>query len=47
MGTGRIEKQVLLRAPLSRVWRAQTFAGNEGGWTQVTGLIAEYLKRAQ
>lgn len=33
------------RIPLAR--RAQTFAGNEAGWGKVTGLIAEYLKRAQ
>ena len=31
--------------PLER--RAQAFAGNEGGWSKVTGLIVEYLKSAQ
>ncbi len=33
------------RIPLAR--RAQTFAGNEGGWGKVTGLIARYLGGAR
>ncbi len=32
MSTDRIEKQVVLRAPLDRVWRAITDAEEFGGW---------------
>ena len=31
----RIEKQILLRAPRSRVWRALTDAGEFGTWFRV------------
>lgn len=34
--TDRIEKQVVLRAPRSRVWRALTDAGEFGTWFGVT-----------
>lgn len=34
-GTDRIEKQILLRAPQARVWRALTDAGEFGGWFRV------------
>jgi uncharacterized protein YndB with AHSA1/START domain len=33
--TDRIEKQVLLRAPQARVWRALTDAGEFGAWFRV------------
>lgn len=33
--TDRIEKQVLLRAPVARVWRALTTAAEFGSWFQV------------
>lgn len=33
--TDRIEKQILLKAPLSRVWRALTDAGEFGAWFRV------------
>ena len=33
--TDRIEKQILLRAPRSRVWRALTDAGEFGAWFRV------------
>lgn len=33
--TDRIEKQILLRAPQSRVWRALTDAGEFGAWFRV------------
>ncbi|NWJ41774.1 MAG: SRPBCC family protein [Geothrix sp.] len=33
--TDRIEKQILLRAPQSRVWRALTDAGEFGTWFRV------------
>ncbi|HMF08484.1 MAG TPA: SRPBCC family protein [Thermoanaerobaculia bacterium] len=33
--TDRIEKQILLRAPKSRVWRALTDAGEFGAWFRV------------
>ena len=35
MNTDRIEKQVLLRAPRARVWRALTDAAEFGSWFQV------------
>ncbi|HCZ33548.1 MAG TPA: vanillate O-demethylase oxidoreductase VanB [Holophagaceae bacterium] len=34
-GTDRIEKQILLRAPRARVWRALTDAGEFGEWFRV------------
>jgi uncharacterized protein YndB with AHSA1/START domain len=34
-GTDRIEKQILLRAPQARVWRALTDAGEFGEWFRV------------
>ena len=33
--TDRIEKQILLRAPIARVWRALTNAGEFGAWFRV------------
>ena len=36
MSTDRIEKRVVLRAPVSRVWRAITDAGEFGRWFGVT-----------
>jgi len=35
VNTDRIEKQILLRAPRSRVWRALTDAGEFGTWFRV------------
>ena len=32
MNTDRIEKEILLRAPRSRVWRALTNASEFGAW---------------
>ncbi len=37
----RIEKQILLRAPRSRVWRALTDAGEFSQWFRVT-LVGEF-----
>lgn len=41
-GTDRIEKQVVLRAPRARVWRALTDAGEFGAWfgVNLTGPFA-------
>jgi uncharacterized protein YndB with AHSA1/START domain len=41
--TDRIEKQILLRAPRARVWRALTDAGEFGAWFGVAleGVFAE------
>jgi hypothetical protein len=39
--TDRIEKKVLLRAPLER--RAKAFAANEGGWEHQARLVEKYL----
>ncbi len=43
MGTDRIEKQVVLRAPVARVWRALTDAAEFGRWFGLTleGTFAE------
>jgi uncharacterized protein YndB with AHSA1/START domain len=41
--TDRIEKQVELKAPVSRVWRA--FRMNEGGWAGQMKNIDQHVSR--
>ena len=52
----RIEKKIVLAAPIARVWkaisdakhplarRAKAFTMNEGGWEAQTGLVKKFVE---